>query len=87
MNHNVEREKLLCWIDMVSFSLVDITLYLDTHPQDQEAIEYFNNYSNMRNQAIREYTKLYGPLTLDMYHPDDCWTWNEMPMPWEGVRA
>ena len=29
-----DQEKLLRYIDAVSFALIDTTLYLDTHPDD-----------------------------------------------------
>ena len=29
------REKLLAWIDQVSFAVVEMNLYLDTHPEDE----------------------------------------------------
>ena len=42
MNTNVQsREKLLHYIDMVSFAVDDVLLYLDTHPCDQDALAYF----------------------------------------------
>ena len=31
------REKLLAWIDQVSFAVVEMNLYLDTHPEDEDA--------------------------------------------------
>ena len=32
------REKLLAWIDQVSFAVVEMNLYLDTHPEDEDAL-------------------------------------------------
>ena len=35
--NQMEQMKLFQWINMVSFAVNDIVLYLDTHPMDQEA--------------------------------------------------
>ena len=37
-----DKKKLLNYIDTVSFALIDTTLYLDTHPNDQKAINQEN---------------------------------------------
>lgn len=83
-NDNTERMQLLHWISMISFALDDVELYLDTHPKDREALKYFNNYSNLRNQALEDYAAYFGPLTQDTAISDDTWEWVEYPWPWEG---
>ena len=40
MNQQMSQKQLLQWINMVSFAVNDITLYLDTHPDDEEALNY-----------------------------------------------
>ena len=50
-----DKKKLLNYIDAVSFALIDTTLYLDTHPNDQKAIDHFNQYQKARKQALKEY--------------------------------
>ncbi|MFZ0477336.1 MAG: spore coat protein CotJB, partial [Halobacillus sp.] len=37
-----ERYELMEKIQMVDFALVELTLYLDTHPNDFQAIQQFN---------------------------------------------
>ena len=39
------REKLLAWIDQVSFAVVEMNLYLDTHPEDEDALAFFREKS------------------------------------------
>ncbi len=84
MMNQMNRAQLLHWIDMVSFAVVDITEYLDTHPQDEEALKYFNHYIDLRRNALKLYADQYGPLTIDTANPDNCWTWADVPLPWEG---
>lgn len=84
MERKIEKQKLLSWIDMVSFSVCDLGLFLDTHPNDTEAMEYYNHLNKLRNQAIKEYTSTYGPLVLDRYHAEEHYKWSTQPWPWEG---
>ena len=39
---NPEQERSLHNISIVSFVVVELTEYLDTHPFDREALNYFN---------------------------------------------
>ena len=84
MNQSSERCRLLQQINMVSFAVNDITLYLDTHPHDQKAQEYFNHYNKQRYSLLKQYECKYGPLTLDTTTAKGKWLWSTQPMPWEG---
>lgn len=80
---------LLQEIDEVSFFLDDLTLYLDTHPDDQEALRLFHDYSKERALMKKEFAETYYPLTRDCIL--ECgdktgkFCWQEGPIPWEGV--
>ena len=65
MNQQMSQKQLLQWINMVSFAVNDITLYLDTHPDDEEALNYLKHYKELRKQGLRAYADQYGPLTID----------------------
>lgn len=84
MMNQMNQAQLLHWIDMVSFAVVDIVEYLDTHADDEEALKFFNHYSDLRRTALRAYSEKYGPLTIDTANPDRCWDWAKQPWPWEG---
>lgn len=84
MTNQMNQAQLLHWIDMVSFAVMEITLYLDSHPCDEEAIKYFNHYAALRRTALMEYSEKYGPLTIDTATPENYWAWAEQPWPWEG---
>lgn len=79
------RKDLLQWINVVSFAVDDVKLFLDTHPCDQNALAYFQEYSRMRNEALKEYAKYYGPLTIDTAAEScaDRWNWINEPWPWQ----
>lgn len=80
-----EQEQLLHNINVVSFVLVDLVLYLDTHPLDKKAMNYFNYYNKMRSEMLEEYAVKYGPLTLSTAD-SDCgeWKWALQAPPWKG---
>lgn len=80
----MKRQQLYAYITRISFVVNDITLYLDTHPEDTDAISYFNHYKKLREEALREYARLYEPLTVDLATPECTFDWASMPLPWEG---
>ncbi|MBR0598348.1 spore coat protein CotJB [Clostridiales bacterium BAD-6] len=77
------RSELFQKIQMVSFVLVDTNLYLDTHPDDRAALNYYHKYRTLMDQMVQEYTDNYGPLTPYTVKSADMWTWIDQPWPWE----
>ena len=47
-----QKEQMLHDIGIVDFVLVELTLYLDTHPRDMRAMEYFNHYNKIKKQMM-----------------------------------
>lgn len=78
------KEKLFACIQATSFVLDDLRLFLDTHPRDREALEYWERVEKVRNEAVKEYTKCYGPMNSYMVDSENKWEWVEDPWPWEG---
>ncbi len=85
MNNKPCRNDLLQWINVVSFAVDDVKLFLDTHPNDENALAYFREYSKLRNQALKEYARHFGPLTIDTAAEscNDNWNWIHEPWPWQ----
>jgi len=79
-----EKDQMLKDISILSFVLIDLMLYLDTHPHDRSAMEYFNHYNRIKGQLKREFGKKYYPLTLDQAESNNEWRWGDAPLPWEG---
>ena len=73
-------ESLLNAIQQISFMVVDITLYLDTHPKDQEALKAREENRLKRKELLQKFAAQYYPLT-----PDCEGLWSDGPIPWEGV--
>lgn len=81
-----EKEALLNRIREYSFALVDLNLYLDTHPNDAEKIKIYNQYLNELKQITNNYEAMFGPLTLSSEALNSYpWAWISGPWPWEGV--
>ncbi len=80
-----DRKQLFCFINDVSFAVNDIILYLDTHPEDMDALKYFHQMVKKRKEALKIYAEKYGPLTIDCAEHLDCgaWKWAQSPFPWE----
>lgn len=66
------------------FALDDIILYLDTHPTDINAINYYNHMKKLRDEAVYNFETTYGPLLNFQANPNDYWSWADGPWPWEG---
>ena len=79
-----EYKRMLKDIGIINFVLVDLTLYLDTHPHDQEAMKYFNHYARVEQQLKAEFSSKYYPLNATLSSDTKEWSWVLAPMPWEG---
>ena len=80
-----KQAELLTYIDSLSFACMDLNLYLDVHPNDQQKIDLFNQYRNQKNKLMEEYESEYGPLLLNSNSLDSYpWTWNNKPWPWDN---
>ncbi|MBW8349111.1 spore coat protein CotJB [Bacillus sp. IITD106] len=68
----------------VDFVIVELALYLDTHPNDQEAIQQYNAYVQMKNNVKNQFEKEFGALTsFGSSYSKYPWDWKEAPWPWQ----
>ena len=58
-----EQKKLLHEISILSFTVVELTLFLDSHPCNQEAMRHFDYYNRIKKEKCEEYANMFGPLT------------------------
>ncbi len=71
-------------IGAYAFAILELTLYLDTHPQSLCALPKLNELQARRRQLIEEYEAQYGPLVMTSNHEStNSWTWIDGPWPWE----
>lgn len=78
-----EKNMLLSRIKKYDFTLKELNLYLDTHPNCRRALSMFRKSRELRRDAVQEYNKRFGPLTPEQVTDTQSWTWVEDPWPWE----
>ena len=78
-----EKGKLLRDLSALAFSLYDLQLFLDTHPEDGNAIALFNQYRQKYMETAAEYESKFGPITAMNGVQDNSWKWIKSPWPWE----
>ncbi|MBE6113051.1 MAG: spore coat protein CotJB [Peptococcaceae bacterium] len=82
------REAALLELQQLSFSLVDLNLFLDTHPDSQQAINDYNELFEQYWEAKSSFELLYGPLNNFGHCPASYpWSWINDPWPWEKGGA
>ncbi|MDX8359847.1 MULTISPECIES: spore coat protein CotJB [Bacillaceae] len=71
-------------LQSIDFVLLELSLYLDTHPGDYEAIQQFNHYVTKKHQVTKQLEPIYGPLQqYGNSYAGYPWNWNESPWPWQ----
>ncbi len=81
-----DQESMLKELMMLDFKLLDLQLYLDTHPDDMNSISAYNNLL-VKAEALRKaYQEKYGPLTVN-YPVSDTWKWINNPWPWNKMEV
>lgn len=92
-----DRSSLLKQINEISFTVNDLTLYLDTHPLDEQALDAFTQAATQRKQLLDAFAKEFEPLTANCVCPDTNnqtlsytkypgkrhFTWSDGPLPWD----
>lgn len=69
-------EHLLMQIQAVSFYLIDLALYLDTHPGETAAVELYNQHRLKRKELLAQFAAEHYPLTMDC---EGCQTAGSIP--------
>lgn len=76
--------QLMEQLQAVDFVLVELTLYLDTHPGDQQSIQQFNQFAKERKRLKKLFESQFGPLLqYGNSYSAYPWNWSDSPWPWE----
>jgi spore coat protein JB len=70
-------------LQAIDFVLVELTLYLNTHPNDTAALEQFNETTAQRKKIKHQFEARFGPLTQFQSPAGAPFSWAELPWPWE----
>ncbi len=73
-------------LQALNFAIQELALYLDTHRDDQEALELYRNYQKMYNNCRKEFGKKHGSLNHISASDSECYDWLDDPWPWEYCK-
>ncbi len=80
-----EREKLLQQVRMYNFALIEVGLFLNSHPKNAAALAYHRTNQAKYNEAVAAYEAKFGPLSSLEAQEANEWQWISDPWPWEGA--
>ena len=72
-------------LQTMAFAIQELALYLDTHRDDNEALELYRSYQNMYEEGRKIYEKMCGPLN-HMTVSEGPYRWLDDPWPWEYAK-
>lgn len=80
-----KQAAMLKRIQEMEFVAVELNLYLDTHPGDEDAINDYNCAVEVLKQMKKDYQCEFGPLFNFGWGGFSArpWQWAEGPWPWE----
>ncbi|WP_281885599.1 spore coat protein CotJB [Paenibacillus sp. YYML68] len=71
-------------LQAVDFVLLELNLYLDTHPHDTQAIQQYNQCAQQRKALAYQFELEFGPLqNYGQSYTKQPWQWNDTPWPWQ----
>lgn len=79
-----EQQQAMQTLRQHQFSAIDTAMFLDSHPDDEAALQYFRSMVRQAKQAEDAYLKHFGPLKLSDAGQGKRWNWADEPWPWEG---
>ena len=79
---NSKKDELLYKLQMYTFILKDLNLYLDTHPKDEKILNEFLKVNASLKSIKDEYTKKYGIVCINDITTNK-WSWIDSPWPWD----
>lgn len=83
----MDRDELLKKLSELDFIAVDLALFLNTHPENTEAIQAYNQVITAADAVRMKYEEAYGPLcSFRSYAANTShWEWNNNPWPWQAT--
>ena len=79
-----DRQKALMRVQTFGFALDEAVLFLDTHGNNKEALDYYHKALDEYKNAVNNYVLNFGPLDVTQVKDRDRWSWTEGCMPWEA---
>ena len=70
-------------VQVLAFAVQELALYLDTHPEDTEALELYRQYQQLYQIVSQAYEREKRPLNHAAPGQGDTYAWLDDPWPWE----
>lgn len=81
----MSQQEMLKKLQETSFMLVELNLFLDTHPDHAEARKAYNRYSDRLAHLREEYFTAFGPtMNFGVCPAGNDFSWVNSPWPWEN---
>ncbi len=71
----------------LNFAMIELNLYLDTHPSDHDALEMHRDYRELFRKMKKQYEKQYGPVMARDSDDPNFFTWVSDPWPWDKQKG
>lgn len=84
-----DKSKLCRKIHEFDFSIEEMQLYLDVHPNNKRALALLDELRKKRNELVVLYEQRFGPyiVTPNDVPAKEPWGWIESPWPWETKES
>ena len=69
-------------LQTLGFVIQELALYLDTHPDDKEALDLYREYQKIYHKGMMEYNEC-NPLKHGLPTQGERYRWLDDPWPWE----
>lgn len=83
MKDNPSKIELKKQIAATHIMVEDLHLYLNTHPNDRNAIACYNGYVKQLKMLKDNYDSCYGMMSEEDSFSQCPWQWIDEPWPWE----
>ena len=78
-----EQERLFRRISAFRFSMWELHMFLDTHPNNCDAAKKLEEYRLKTDERTKKYEAEFGPLN-ETSSQTSRWAWISGPWPWEN---
>ena len=75
------KRELMRKIQALAFAKTETELYLDCHPDNRQALDYYNKINNELESYILEYSNKFGPIRAEN-SSSEKWNWVDDGWPW-----
>jgi spore coat protein JB len=79
----MSRDEMLKKLTALDFYIIDLHLYLNTHPSDKDAIMKYNAMVKEASAIRQDYQEQYGMLMAGCTPSKIPWQWIDNPWPWQ----